>query len=124
MRFMTIYKPADTRRVESGAPPTQEELESMGKFIQELAASGVLLATDGLMPSSKGARVRLSGGTFTVTDGPFSESKELLGGFAIIQVGTMEEAKEMSKRFLKVAGDGESEIRLMYDDPAYPRKGG
>ena len=123
MRIMTIYRPADQKRVEGGAPPTQKELEEMGKFIQELAASGVLIATDGLKPSSKGARVRLSGGKFTVTDGPFTESKELIAGFAIMQVESMDQAKELAKRFLKVAGDGESEIRLMYDEPAYPRKG-
>ena len=123
MRIMTIYRPADQKRVEGGTPPTAKELEEMGKFIQELAASGVLIATDGLKPSSKGARVRLSSGKFTVTDGPFTESKELIAGFAIMQVETMDQAKELAKRFLKVAGDGESEIRLMYDEPAYPRKG-
>jgi len=78
MRFMMIYKPADTTDMEAGVPPTQEEIAKMGKFIEEMAKSGVLLATDGLQPSSKGARVRLSGGKLTVTDGPFTETKELI----------------------------------------------
>jgi hypothetical protein len=77
--------------------------------------SGVLLATEGCLPSAKGARVRLSGGKFTVTDGPFTESKELVAGFALIQVKSTEEAIEHTKQFLKVAGDGESEIRQVFE---------
>jgi hypothetical protein len=120
MRFMMIYKPADSTKAEAGVPPTQEEMATMGQFIGELAASGALLATDGLLPSSKGARVKLSEGKATVTDGPFTETKELIAGFAIVQVPSMAEAIEMAKRFLKLAGDGESEIRQMHDQPAYP----
>jgi hypothetical protein len=121
MRFMMIYKPADTTDVEAGVPPTQDEIAKMGKFIEEMAKSGVLLATDGLQPSSKGARVRLSGGKLTVTDGPFTETKELIAGFAIVQVKSKAEAIELAERFLKLAGDGESEIRLMHDTPAFVR---
>ena len=91
----------------------------MGQLIDEMARAGVLIATDGLQPSSKGARVRLSGGKFTVTDGPFTETKELVAGYAIIQVKSKEEAIELTKRFLKVVGKGESEIRLMHDVPAF-----
>ena len=87
----------------------------MGTFIEEMTKSGALLATEGCQPSSKGARVRLSKGKLTVTDGPFAETKELIGGFAIIQANSKEEAIELTKRFLKVAGDGESEIRLLHD---------
>src|ERR1700692_1477767 len=119
MRFMMIYKPADTTDMEAGVPPTQDEIAKMGKFIEEMAKSGVLLAADGLQPSSKGARVRLSGGKVTVTDGPFTETKELIAGFAIVQVKSKAEAVEWAKRFLKLAGDGESEIRLMHDAPAF-----
>ncbi len=115
MRFMTLYKPGK----ESNAPPTQQEMADMGQFIEELAKAGVLIATDGLQPSSKGARVRLSGGKFTVTDGPFTETKELVAGYAIIQAKSKEEAIELTKRFLKVVGEGESEIRLMHDQPAF-----
>jgi hypothetical protein len=116
MRFMTLYKPGK----ESDAPPTQQEMADMGQFIQELAQAGVLIATDGLQPSSKGTRVRISAdGKFTVTDGPFTETKELVAGYAIIQVNSKEEAIELTKRFLKVVGEGESEIRLMHDAPAF-----
>jgi hypothetical protein len=121
MRFMMIYKPANTTDMEAGVPPTQDEIAKMGKFIEEMAKSGVLLATDGLQPSSKGARVRLSGGKLTVTDGPFTETKELIAGFAIVQVKSKAEAIELAERFLKLAGNGESEIRLMHDTPAFVR---
>jgi hypothetical protein len=116
MRIMTLYKPGH----ESNVPPSPEHIAEMGKFIGELAQEGVLLATDGLQSSAKGARVRISdGGEFTVTDGPFTETKELIGGFAIIQVESIEEAIELTKRFLSVMGEGESEIRLMHDVAAF-----
>jgi hypothetical protein len=116
MRFMTIYKPSK----ESTTPPTQEHMAAMGKFIEELAKSGVLITTDGLMHSSKGARVRMNAdGSFKITDGPFTEAKEVIGGFAIINVKSKAEAVELTKRFLAVAGGGESEIRQMQDVPAY-----
>jgi hypothetical protein len=123
MRFMTIYRPADTKDMEAGLPPTQDEMATMGAFIEEMARSGVLLATDGLLPSSKGARVRRSKGKVSVTDGPFTESKELIAGFAILQVESKAEAIELTKRFLDIAGDGESEVRQMYDEPAFPPQG-
>jgi len=119
---MTIYRPANVKEMEAGIPPSQEMIEKMGAFIRELAESGVLLMTDGLQPSSKGARVNLSGGKITVTDGRFAETKELIGGFAIIQVNSKTEAIELTKRFLTITGGGESEIRLMPDQPAYVRK--
>jgi hypothetical protein len=120
MRFMMIYKPANVKEMEAGTPPTPENMAQMGKFIEGLAQSGVLLATDGLMASSKGARVKVSEGKVTVTDGPFTETKELIAGFAIIQLPSKAEAIELAKRFLTIAGDGESEIRQMHDAPAYP----
>jgi len=119
MRFMMIYKPADTKSAESGVPPTQQEMKTMGEFIGELASSGVLLAADGLMPSSAGARVRVSNGKLSVTDGPFTEAKELIAGFAIVQVKSKKEAVRLAERFLRVAGDGESEVRQMHDAPAF-----
>ena len=87
----------------------------MGKLIEKMTKAGVLLATEGCQPSSKGARVRVSGGKAKVTDGPFTETKELVAGFAMIQVKSKAEAIEWTRRFLKVAGDGESEIRLMHE---------
>lgn len=119
MRFLTIYRPADVRGMESGVPPTAEEMEAMGAFIGEMAQSGKLLMTDGLLPSSHGAKVRSSNGKLTVTEGPFTETKDLIGGFAIIEADTKQEAVELAKKFLRVAGDGESEVREMYPEPAY-----
>ena len=116
MRFMTIYRPG----YETTTPPTPEHLADMAKLIDDLAKSGRLIATDGLQHSSKGARVRLNeDGSFTVTDGPFTEAKEIIGGFAIIKADSKEEIIEMTKTFLRVAGGGESEIRLMHDQPAF-----
>ena len=114
MRFMTLYKPGQ----ETSVPPSPEHIAAMGKFIEELAKSGVLIATDGLQSSAKGARVRINDGKFTVTDGPFTETKELVAGYAIINAKSKAEAIELTKRFLKVMGEGESEIRLMHDAPA------
>jgi hypothetical protein len=115
MRFMMLYKPGE----ELDAPPSQEEMAAMGQLIEEMTQAGVLIATDGLQSSSKGARVRISGGKFTVTDGPFTETKELIAGYAIVQAKSKQEAIELAKRFLKVVGEGESEIRLMQDMPAF-----
>ena len=117
MRFMTLYKPGE----EATAPPSPEVIGKMGKFIQDLAQEGVLVVTDGLQHSAKGARVRISNGKFTVTDGPFAEAKELIGGYAIVEVKSKAEAIELTKRFLSIMGRGESEIRLMQDAPAYQR---
>jgi hypothetical protein len=121
MRFMMIYKPANVKDMEAGIPPTPEHMAEMGKLIGELVQSGVMLATDGLMPSSKGARVKQADGKVVVTDGPFVETKELIGGFAIFQLQSKAEAIELTKRFLQTAGDGDVEIRQMPDNPAYAR---
>jgi hypothetical protein len=90
----------------------------MGKFIEQAFKEGYLLSTEGCLPSALGARVRNSGGNDTITDGPFTESKELIGGFALIQAKSKDDAIEFTKRFLKVAGDGETEIRQLYEQPA------
>ena len=119
MRFLMVYRPADTTDMEAGVPPTPEEMATMGKFIEEMTRSGALIAAEGCLPSSQGARVRQAGGKHTVLDGPFTETKELIAGFAIVQARTREEAVELAKRFLKVAGDGESEIRQLHETPAY-----
>jgi len=88
--------------------PTPEMMAEMGAFIDEAEKAGIVVATGALLPTGK--RLRLSNGKFTVTDGPFIELKELLAGFAVIEVPSLEEAIEWSKRFRKVVGDGESEI--------------
>ena len=96
MRVMVLVK-AD-QKSEAGALPDQKLLENMGKFNEELTKAGVMLAGEGLQPSSKGARVRFSGGKKTVIDGPFAESKELVAGFWLWQVKSMDEAIEWLKR--------------------------
>lgn len=113
MRYLGLLR-ADEHS-EAGAPPSRELMERMGKFIEEISRAGVLLATDGLHPSSKGARVKLSGGKVTVTDGPFTESKELVASYALFDVKSKAEAIEWTTRFLKVLGEGECEIRQVFD---------
>ena len=113
MRFLSIFK-----SVETGVPPTEAEMAAMGQLIEESMKSGELLATEGCLPSKLGARVRSTKGKVTVTDGPFTEAKEVVGGFAILQAKSKEHAIEMTKKFLKVAGDGECELRQIYEMPA------
>jgi hypothetical protein len=115
MRFLSIYKCA-----ESGLPPTQAEMEKMGKLVEEGMKAGFLLAVEGCMPSATGARVRLSDGKLTVTDGPFTESKEVIGGLALLQANSKEEAIQLVKQFLHVAGDGECELRQVFEADQNP----
>lgn len=96
MRFMVIVKA--TKDSEAGVLPSTEQLEAMGKYNEELVKAGIMLAGEGLHPSSKGARVRFSGSKRTVIDGPFSETKELIAGFWLIQVKSLDEAIEWVKR--------------------------
>ena len=113
MRFLSIYT-----HVETNVPPTPEEIGRMGALIEKGIKAGWLLGTEGCLPSALGARVRQAKGRVTVTDGPFTESKELVGGFAILQANSREEAVELCRQFLEVAGDGECELRQLYDAPA------
>src|SRR5215470_2030487 len=101
MRFLSVYKSSKPE----GTPPTQQEMAEMGKLIEDMTKSGVLLATEGCLPSAFGAKVRLANGNITVTDGPFTEAKEVIGGFALLQVNSKAEAIEHTKRFLQIAGD-------------------
>jgi hypothetical protein len=110
MKFLSIYKTA-----ERGGPPSQEEMSKMGKLVEEGMKSGYLLGVEGCMPSATGARVRLSSGNLSVVDGPFSESKEVVGGFAIIQAKSKEEALQHVKHFIQIAGDGECELRQLFE---------
>jgi hypothetical protein len=121
MRFLMVFKPdaEATKRNEAGGPPTSEEFAEMGRLIEDMAKAGVLLSTEGCQPSAKGARVRRSGKDIKVTDGPFTESKEIVGGFAIVKVDSKAEAIEWAKRFLAVAGNGESEILQLHDAAAF-----
>jgi hypothetical protein len=112
MRFMVIVK-AD-KNSEAGVMPNREILTAMGKFNEELVKAGVMLAGEGLHPTSKGKRVRFSGGKHTITDGPFTESKELIAGFWLWQVRSMEEAVEWLKRS-PFDGGAEIEIRQVFE---------
>ena len=114
MRFMVIVKA--TKDSEAGVMPSEKLLTEMGKYNEELVKAGVMLAGEGLQPSSKGARVRFSGGQRTVIDGPFAETKELIAGFWLIQVTSREEAIEWVKRCPNPhAGGGEIEIRQVFE---------
>ena len=110
MRFMVMVKA--TKDSEAGVMPSEELLAEMGKFNEELVKAGVMLAGEGLHPSSKGARVRFSGDKRTVTDGPFTEAKELIAGFWLIQVKSKEEAIEWIKRCPNPHPGAETEIEI------------
>ena len=115
MRFMVIVK-ATAESEKEGALPDPQLMAEMGKYNEELIKAGVLLALDGLHPSSKGARVKFSGKSRTVVDGPFTEAKELIAGFSILQVKSLEEAIEWVKRCPNPhAGDSEIEIRQVFE---------
>jgi len=96
------------------SPPSPEMMAEMGSFVEEATKAGVLLATGGLGPSAEGTKVSYANGEFTVTDGPFAEAKELIGGWALMEVRDKNEAIEWTKRFLSVVGEGESTIRPVY----------
>lgn len=119
MRFMAIVK--GTKDSEAGVLPSKELLAAMGKFNEEMVKAGVLLAGEGLQPSSKGAKVKFSGAKRTVVDGPFAESKELIAGFWLLQVKSKEEAIEWIKRSpAPFEGDCEIEIRQVFEASDFP----
>jgi len=125
MRFMTMVKSA-----ENSSPPPKELMDAIAKLGEEGAKAGVLVETGGLLPSAMGARVRLAGGKLTVTDGPFTEAKELIGGYAVYDVKSKSEAVEWTSRFMRLhqehwAGwEGESEIRQIFDASAFSPEAG
>jgi hypothetical protein len=90
-------------------------MEKMGKLVEEGMKAGYLLAVEGCLPSAAGARVRLSGGKVTVVDGPFTEAREVIGGLAILQASSKQEAIELVRQFLQTAGDGECELRQLHE---------
>jgi hypothetical protein len=118
MRFMMIVKSA-----ERSGPPPKELLDEMGKLAAEVTKAGEMLDTGGLGPTAAGSRVRLAGGKITVTDGPFTETKEVFGGYAIFELKSKEEAIERSSRFMELhrkywpGWEGETEIRLVFAPP-------
>jgi hypothetical protein len=121
MRFMMIVKA--NRDSEAGVLPSKELIAAMGKFNEEMANAGVMLAGEGLHASSQGARVSFSGGKRTVTDGPFAETKELIAGFWIIQVKSKDEAIEWAMRCPAPHGEGaegQIEIRQVFETSDFP----
>ncbi len=123
MRFMMIVK-ADPS-YEAGRPPDPAMIAAIDKLSEEMTKAGVLLQSGGLLPSSKGAQVRVSKGKMSVTDGPFVETKEIIGGFAILQAASKEEAIRLGKQFMQVHVDvlgqsyeGTLEVRAMFDPGA------
>ena len=116
MRFMVMHY--ETEAMEAGEPPTPELQAAVGQYMGELAGAGVLLAGEGVGPSSLGARLTLDdAGQFTVTDGPFAEAKELIGGFGILEVSSKEEAIEYAKRFAKIIGVTKIDVRRVAEYP-------
>jgi hypothetical protein len=114
MRFMVMVKA--TKDSEAGVMPSEQALADWGRYNEELVKNGILLAAEGLQPSSKGVRVRFSGAKRTVIDGPFSETKELVAGFSLLQVKSKEEAIEWVKRCPNpMPGDSEVEIRQVME---------
>ncbi|AXK40556.1 YciI family protein [Crenobacter cavernae] len=110
MRFMILRK-AD-KDTEAGVMPSEPLLTVMGQYMEEMTQAGVLLAAEGLQASAKGARVRFSGGKPAVIDGPFTETKELIAGFCLIQVNSKQEAVDWAKRWPALDADGETEIEI------------
>ena len=115
MRFMVLVK--SSGETENGVLPTEKELTDMGKFNEELVKAGVMLAGEGLHPSAKGARVRFSGNKRTVIDGPFTEAKELVAGFWLWQVKSLDEAIEWLKR--APFAEGDVEIRQVFESDEF-----
>lgn len=116
MRFMFIVKA--TKDSEAGAMPEEKLIARMATYHEELAKAGALLDASGLQPSSKGWRIKFTGEKRTIVDGPFTEAKELIAGYTLIQVKTEEEAREWAKRFPNPAGDGkqgEIEVRRLFE---------
>ena len=119
MRFISMIRIDEN----TGQAPSEQLMRDMGKLMDELTRSGQLVSTAGLRPTSQGVRVRLRGGKLSVVDGPFTETKEVIGGYAILEAASKEEAIELTRRFLRVHGDEwniECEVRQL-DGPEFCR---
>jgi hypothetical protein len=108
MRYLGVLR--GDKESEAGTPPSPELMETVGKFIEEVQKAGILISSEGLMPSSHAKRVSLRDGKAGVTDGPFAETKEVIASYALFETKTIEEATEWTARFLKVIGGGECDI--------------
>ena len=115
MKYLALYTPAAGT---AAVPPSKDHDAKMQKLMEKSTKDGTLVSTGGLLPITKGgARLRASGGKISVVDGPFSEAKEVVAGWAILQYNTREEAIEGAREFLAVAGDGECDLRQIMDQP-------
>jgi hypothetical protein len=112
-RYMSLFRSASAEPT-APTPPPEEERIAMGQLIERESKAGILVSTGGLGPSGMGARVRRAGAEFGVVDGPFGPAEALVGGYAILEVASKEDAIAAAKRFLSVAGDGECEVRLFF----------
>lgn len=118
MKYLTFIRSSESHRE---SPPPLALMEAMGKFVERSRGDGTLVDTGGLLPSSEGARVRLANGKITVTDGPFVESKEVIGGWAIVEVDSKAEAIRIATEFMELhrkhwpGFQGESEVRAMFE---------
>jgi hypothetical protein len=109
MKFLMTY----ASKVQE--PPTPEKMAAIVQFTQEMIASGNVLMTGGLVRPTRGTQVKLAGGKFSVTDGPFAETKELIDGFALVQTASKQEALALAERFMRIAGEGDGEILQVFD---------
>ena len=112
MRYLSMIRIDE----KSGKVPSEQLMQDMGRLIDEMTRAGKLVSTAGLRPTAEGVRVRLRNGRLSTSDGPFTETKEVIGGFAVLEAGSMQEAVELTKRFLRVHGDEwdiECEVRQM-----------
>jgi hypothetical protein len=118
MKYLTFIRHSESYRA---SPPPAALMEAMGKFVERSMKDGTLVETGGLLPSAEGVRIRLANGKLTVTDGPFTESKEVIGGWAILKAETRAEAVRIATEFMELhlkhwpAFEGESEVRPMFD---------
>jgi len=109
MKFLLTYQG------DRSVPATPEKMAAIGRYGQEMAAKGVLLMTGGLVRPDHGTKLRYAGGEFTVTDGPFPETKELIDGFALVRCDSLQEAIALGKEFMSIAGDGDAEVLQVFD---------
>jgi hypothetical protein len=115
MKFLMTYE-----SLPDAPPPTPEQLAALGKFTEEMMKSGKVVLTGGIVRATTGIRAKNENGKISFTDGPFAESKELIDGFAIVDVASKEEAFELSRQFMQVAGEGKGEILRIYDEGPPP----
>jgi hypothetical protein len=115
MKFLMTYEST------AKAPPSPEQMMAIQKFSEDMMKAGVLIMTGGLERPTKGTHIQYSAGSYSVTDGPFAETKELIDGFALIRANSKEEAIDLAKRFMKIAGDGKGEVLHVFDSADIPQ---